>query len=424
MKNADTYFRTGLGLKKSVLPVLEGEYHSRIVDRFRELGYRLTAGGLTVRLAKEFGYCYGVDRAVQYAYEARHKFPERRLFLVGEIIHNPHVNGRLRELGIEFLMPNGEGRFDFGDVAPEDVVIIPAFGVTVRDFEALREIGCLLVDTTCGSVLNVWKHVESYARDGFTAIIHGKHYHEETKATASHAGQQGHGAYLIVRDMEEARIVCDYIVNGGDKDVFLERFGHACSNGFDPDRHLVKIGVANQTTMLASETAKIADAFREAVRVRYGADELDAHYRHFDTLCSATQDRQDAVVAMMESPPEMMIVIGGYNSSNTNHLAQICAKHTRSYHVEDSTCIEPTARTITHKVIGSDEIVTERDWLPNGEIEVGLTAGASTPNNKIGDTVERIFATRGVGLDELLDARRRPQAVQGLPQADHDRIDR
>jgi len=404
MESAKTYFRTGLGLKKTVLPVLEGEYHSRVVDWFKSNGYRVSAGGLTLRLAEEFGYCYGVDRAVQYAYEARHKFPDRRLFLVGEIIHNPHVNRRLRELGIEFIMPGEDGAFDFGAVTPEDVVIIPAFGVTRHDFEALRQVGCLLVDTTCGSVLNVWKRVESYAKDGYTAIIHGKYYHEESKATASHARVHGGGAYLIVRDLDEARIVCDYIVYGGDRADFIDRFGHACSAGFDPDRDLEKIGVANQTTMLASETARIAQEFRTAMIQRYGEPSLDQHYRHFDTLCSATQDRQDAVIKMMETPPDVMIVIGGYNSSNTNHLAQICSKHTRTYHIEDSTCIDPDEKTITHKVVGTDDVEVQSDWLSTGEAELGLTAGASTPNNKIGDTVARILATRGLAIDSLIDA--------------------
>jgi 4-hydroxy-3-methylbut-2-enyl diphosphate reductase len=406
MESAKTYFRTGLGLKKTVLPVLEGEYHSEVVDRFRERGYRASAGGVTIRLAEEFGYCYGVDRAVQYAYEARHKFPDRRLFLLGEIIHNPHVNNRMREMGIEFLMPTEDGRFDFSHIGTEDVVIIPAFGVAMGDFEALQEIGCLLVDTTCGSVLNVWKRVESYTRDGYTSIIHGKYFHEETKATASQVGAHGEGAYLIVRDLEEARTLCDYIVSDGERGEFLERFGHACSSGFDPDEDLLKVGVANQTTMLASETVKIAEEFRKAMIARYGIEHVDAHYRHFDTLCSATQDRQDAVIKMMESPPDIMIVIGGYNSSNTNHLAQICAQHTRTYHLEDATCIDPESGTISHKIVGSDEVVTEANWLPDGSVEIGLTAGASTPNNKIGDTVERILANRGVRMDQLFDGGR------------------
>ncbi len=404
MENTKTYFRTGLGLKKAVLPVLEGEYHSAVVDRLRERGYRAAAEGVTIRLAEEFGYCYGVDRAVQYAYEARHKFPDRRLFLIGEIIHNPHVNKRIREMGIGFLMPGSDGRFDFSAIKPEDVVIIPAFGVTMQDFEELRKIGCLLVDTTCGSVLNVWKRVDSYASEGYTAIIHGKYFHEETKATASQADRHAGGAYLIVRDIEEARLVCDYILSGGDRDDFLQRFGHACSDGFDPDRDLLKVGVANQTTMLASETVKIAYEFKTAMMERYGAENLDAHYRHFDTLCSATQDRQDAVLKMMESPPDVMIVLGGYNSSNTNHLAQICARHTRTYHLEDSTCIDADSVSITHKIVGSDDVVTETEWLPEGDVEIGLTAGASTPNNKIGDTVARILATRGMSLEDLLGA--------------------
>ncbi|UCF19403.1 MAG: 4-hydroxy-3-methylbut-2-enyl diphosphate reductase [Gemmatimonadota bacterium] len=402
MAEEKTYFRTGLGLKKAVLPVLEGEYHSNVVDRLRERGYRASAGGLTIQLAEEFGYCYGVDRAVQYAYEARHKFPDRRLFLVGEIIHNPHVNARLRDLGIEFLMPRPAGGFNFSELAPDDVVIIPAFGVTMHDFQALRDIGCLLVDTTCGSVLNVWKRVEGYARDGFTSIIHGKFFHEETKATASQVRRGNGGAYLIVRDSDEARVVCDYILHGGDSKDFLERFGHACSEGFDPDKDLEKVGVANQTTMLASETVKIALGFRTTMIERYGEVAIHEHYRHFDTLCSATQDRQDAVLKMMETPPDIMIVLGGYNSSNTNHLAQICARHTRTYHLEDATCIDPLAGSIAHKIIGSEDIVSESGWLPVGDVEIGLTAGASTPNNKIGDTVERILATRGLSLDEWL----------------------
>ncbi len=401
MEGTKTYFRTGLGLKKDVLPVLEKEYHSQAVDRLRERGFRASVGEITIRLAEEFGYCYGVDRAVQYAYEAAHKFPDRRLFLVGEIIHNPHVNSRLKEMGITFMMPASDGRFDFGELTPEDVVIIPAFGVTRDDFTELREIGCLLVDTTCGSVLNVWKRVEGYARDGHTAIIHGKHFHEETKATASHAKSNSEGTYLIVRGMEEARLVCDYIVNGGDRAAFLERFVHAFSPGFDPERDLAKVGVANQTTMLASETSAIAAQFRNAMIERYGEDHLDEHYRRFDTLCSATQDRQDAVNKMMETPPDVMIVIGGYNSSNTTHLAQICTGHTRTFHIEDSTCIDPEAGTISHKIVGGDEIVSERDWLPSGTIEVGITAGASTPNNKIGDTMERVLAMRGRALDDL-----------------------
>src|ERR687896_2254116 len=213
-----TYFRRGFGLKAEIEGQLAADYHSTVVEALRANQYRLTVGPLTFRLAREFGFCYGVDRAVDYAYETRTKFPDRRLFLVGEIIHNPHVNQKLRDMGVTILSHQPEREFDFSAVKPDDVVIMPAFGVTIRDFDRLRAIGCILVDTTCGSVLNVWKRVESYARDGFTAVIHGKHYHEETRATASQVLKYPEGRYLVVLDMSEARVICDFIEHGGDPD--------------------------------------------------------------------------------------------------------------------------------------------------------------------------------------------------------------
>ena len=204
----NTYFRKGFGLKNEIAGRLNADYHSAVVEAVRANEYRLEVGGLTFRLAREFGFCYGVDRAVEYAYETRTKFPDRRLFLVGEIIHNPHVNEKLRHMGITLLAHRPDGEFDFGAVTPDDVVIMPAFGVTIGDFQRLRAMGCVLVDTTCGSVLNVWKRVESYARDGYTAIIHGKHYHEETKATASQVMKYPAGRYLVVLDMEIGRASC------------------------------------------------------------------------------------------------------------------------------------------------------------------------------------------------------------------------
>src|SRR5262245_44587616 len=254
-----SYFRKGFGLRADVQEDLAADYDGRIVDLLKSQAYTLTVGDVTIRLAREFGFCYGVERAVEYAYQARRKFPDRRIYLVGEIIHNPFVNNRLRELGVEILKPSPAGAFDFSRIEPEDVVIMPAFGVTVRDFAALRELGCILVDTTCGSVLNVWKRVESYARDGFTALIHGKYYHEETRATASQVEKYPGGHYLIVRHMEEARLVCDYIEGRLSADALMATFAHAASPGFDPERHLQRIGVANQTTMLARESLAIAD---------------------------------------------------------------------------------------------------------------------------------------------------------------------
>ena len=211
-----TYYRKGFGLKAAIEGQLTSDYSSAVVDALRANGYRLTAGPLTFRLAKEFGFCYGVDRAVEYAYETRTKFPGHRLFLVGEIIHNPHVNAKLTAMGITILNRAADGSFDFSQITTDDVVIMPAFGVTVADFERLRAVGAVLVDTTCGSVLNVWKRVESYARDGYTALIHGKYYHEETRATASQVTKYPGGQYLVVFDMTEARLVCDYIEGRGE----------------------------------------------------------------------------------------------------------------------------------------------------------------------------------------------------------------
>jgi len=399
---AERYFRRGLGLKKEIQPVLESEYGSGLVHLIRERGYELRVGGLHFRLAKSFGFCYGVDRAVEYAYESREKFPGRRIFLVGEIIHNPHVNRRLQDMEIEFLYPSAEGAFDFSPVTPEDVVIIPAFGVTLHDFETLVGLGCILVDTTCGSVLNVWKRVESYSRDGFTAIIHGKYWHEETRATSSQVKKHGDGKYLIVRDMDETDLVCAYIRGEGDREAFLERFAHCASPGFDPDVDLGHVGVANQTTMLASESLAIAARLGEAIADRHGDAALPDRFRSFDTICSATQDRQDAVLELMADPPDVMVVIGGYNASNTNHLAHLCAQHVRTFHIEDASCIDPEAGTISHKRIMEDEVLLDRAWLPEGDIVVGLTAGASTPDSKIGETVERILRSAGHDPGDIL----------------------
>lgn len=393
--------------------MIAAEYHSQLVDQIRSAGNEYTFGegaaAVRVRLADSFGFCYGVDRAVDYAYQTRTRFPDKRLFLVGEIIHNPHVNSRMTEMGIEFLRPEADGEFDFSQVEADDVVILPAFGVTVRDFERLSEIGCSIVDTTCGSVLNVWKRVDQYARAGFTALIHGKYYHEETRATASQVYPHD-GHYLVVFDMDEARLVMDCI-EGLDsalsRDEFLAHFDKKSSAGFDPDLHLDRIGCANQTTMLAGDSLAIADEVRRAMERRYGAEEgfdIEDHFRSFDTICSATQERQDAVLELMtgeEGAPDVMIVIGGYNSSNTNHLAVMCARYTTTFHISDADRIDVDSGEIHFKPNGTPldaPEVTAEAWLPDGPVIIGLTAGASTPNNKIGEAVERILELRGIGV--------------------------
>ena len=397
-----TYFRKGLGLKAEVKPLLDSEYGSELVAAIKAAGHRLEAGRITFRMASDLGFCYGVDRAVEYAYEVCRKYPGRRIYLVGEIIHNPHVNKRLQDMGVTFLYPGEDGEFDFSHVTPDDVVVIPAFGVKLSDFETLRAIGCVLVDTTCGSVLHVWKRVEGYARDGFTAIVHGKYYHEETRATSSQVLRHPGGTYIVVRDMRETQLVCDFIRGDLDAETLKAQFEGKCSEGFDPELHLQRVGVANQTTMLASESLEIAHVVGEAIADRYGDEELPNRFRSFDTICSATQDRQDAVMELMKDPPDLMIVVGGYNSSNTTHLAHLCAETTRTFHIETDRSVDPETKTIAHKRVSDGELVTESNWLPEGAISIGLTAGASTPDSLIGRTVERVLLTEGMDPADVL----------------------
>ncbi len=331
---------------------------------------------------------------MDYAYQTRKRFPDKHVYLTGEIIHNPDVNDRLRAQGIQFLSDAGQNADALG---ANDVVILPAFGVSVGQMARLSSQGCTLVDTTCGSVLNVWKNVKRYAQDGFTSIIHGKTHHEETQATASQATQYAGGHFLIVLNEAEAAIVCDFIRHGGDSSAFLARFGESCSPGFDPELHLSRVGCANQTTMLMTESLKVGEMFRAAMTDRYGASELPVRFRAFDTICSATQERQDAVEALLsEHPLNLAIVIGGYNSSNTCNLARICRDHVPTFHISEPACLV-SASAIRHRPIGASSTArvpeeTAHGWLPQGPVAVGLTAGASTPNSVVGQVIERLEA--------------------------------
>lgn len=390
---ASLIFRKGLDMKGAVAGELAQAYKSPIVDAIKNSDYTHREGRLTLHLAREFGFCYGVDRAVDYAYQTRRRFPDRTVYLTGEIIHNPHVNEKLRRSGLRFLDDPGE-RMDA--LGPSDVVILPAFGVTISTLEQLDRQGCTLVDTTCGSVLNVWKNVRRYSQDGFTSVIHGKVHHEETQATASQALREPAGPYLVVLDREEAHDVCDYIRTGGSRAAFLSRFAGAISPGFEPDRHLDRIGLANQTTMLMSESLELGEMFRQAMTDRHGAAALAEHFRAFDTICSATQDRQDAVVALLDTAPvDLMLVVGGYNSSNTANLARICADRVPTYHIADVDGLE-SPDSIRHKPVGAKTEVTTAGWLPReGPVSVGLTAGASTPDNIVGAVVAKLSAFAG-----------------------------
>ncbi|MEN6527826.1 MAG: 4-hydroxy-3-methylbut-2-enyl diphosphate reductase [Candidatus Polarisedimenticolia bacterium] len=393
--DSEGLIRKGFGLRRAVAGDIARDYHSALVRRAREQGRRLDWPGLVVKIAEEFGFCYGVQRAVDYAYEARARFPDRRLFVAGEIIHNPGVNRRLRELGYEFLDGAHGSKATLADLRPEDVVLIPAFGLPVPVLDRLRAIGCTLVDTTCGSVLNVWRNVEAYAKEGRTCLIHGKWNHEETRATASRALRHPSGRHLVVYDMDEAEAVARFIEEGGDAAAFMARFGEAASPGFDPARDLDKVGMANQTTMLSTESLAIAERIKQAMIRRHGEAEAAERFRAFETICSATQDRQDAVRRMMLDPPDLMLVIGGFNSSNTNHLAEICSGGAPTFHVEGADGLLD-ARRIAHKPVGAKDVVVAEGWLPEGDVVVGITAGASTPDREVGRLIARLLELRGL----------------------------
>jgi 4-hydroxy-3-methylbut-2-enyl diphosphate reductase len=375
-------------------------YRSELVERIRATGHVLSAGDLTIKLAKEFGFCYGVERAIDLAYAARKVFPDQPLYILGEIIHNPEVNDQIRAMGIK-LLTGKEKDAEIDDLREGDVVIIPAFGTEVATRRQLEEKGCRFVDTTCGDVMSVWKRVRQYSQDNVTSIIHGKAWHEETKATSSQARANGGGHYLVVYNLAETDYVCDYILNGGDKEAFLKKFEGAYSRGFDPDQHLQAAGVANQTTMLRGETEEVQRRLRAAMIQKYGEAELPRHFRFFDTICGATQDRQDALEKLLRDPLDLLLVIGGYNSSNTSHLAEMGEAKLPTFFIKNA------AKMVSEKVIQhydqhvKREIET-RGWFPAGKATIGITAGASCPNNLIEDVIHRLFELRGISVQSLL----------------------
>jgi len=375
-------------------------YRSDLVERIRASGHILSAGDLTIKLAKEFGFCYGVERAIDLAYAARKVFPEQPIYILGEIIHNPEVNDQIRAMGIKFLSGK-EKDADIEELRKDDIVIIPAFGTEVSTRKKLEEKGCRFVDTTCGDVMSVWKRVRQYSKDKVTSIIHGKSWHEETKATSSQAMANGGGHYLVVFTLAETDHVCNYIVNGGDKTQFLGTFKDACSEGFDPDVHLQAIGVANQTTMLRGETEEVQRRLRNAMIQKYGPEQIDKHFRFFDTICGATQERQDALGKLLQEPLDLLLVIGGYNSSNTSHLAEMGEAKLPTYFIKNAAKME-SDKLIRHYDQNKHEEVGSPDWLPMGKVTVGITAGASCPNNLIEDTIRRLFELRGISVQQLL----------------------
>ena len=372
-------------------------YQSSLVEKIKDQGGKLTCGNTTLLLAQDFGFCYGVERAIDLAYASRKVFPTNRIFLIGEIIHNPEVNRQLREMDIVSL-PWREIDASYDDLTEDDVVIVPAFGAPTHFMDKIEERGCYTVDTTCGDVMKVWRRVRGYAKDGITSVIHGKADHEETRATSSRAlGEQGHGHYLVILTLTDTDFVCDYIRNGGDKQAFLERFRGSYSEGFDPDRDLQKIGVANQTTMLKSETQEIQNHLAKAITDRDGSAE---NFSVFDTICGATQERQDALFEMLKTKMDLLLVVGGYNSSNTAHLVEIGEKELPTFFIRDASQIKSLEEIVHYDLHHQKETTSNYAGVFAGKdhVIIGLTAGASCPNNLIEATVKKVFELRGEKL--------------------------
>ena len=391
------YFQKGFGLKSEVGPVLARTYQSAVVERLKALGYEAGAGGLHFKLAKEFGFCYGVDRAVDYAYQTRRQFPDRRVFLSGEIIHNPDVNRRIAGDGHPRSSTDSRDPVErFREVAAGDVVILPAFGVSVPELEHLKSKQCVLVDTTCGSVLNVWKKVHYYARDGYTVIIHGKHYHEETRATASQALTHAGGQYLCVRDLAETELVCDFIRGSIGAAELMSQFGEAASSDFDPERASAAHRPRQPDDDVDERDVEGAgDCCAARWSIATATADLESRFRAFDTICSATQERQDAVLEMLDAGGlDLMIVIGGYNSSNTQALARMCAPRVHDLLHRQPGVRRPRRASGTARSARTTKSLAA-GWLPTGDVRIGITAGASTPDSVVGETIERILALRG-----------------------------
>lgn len=406
-----SFRRTSFGLKAAVRPEIEKVFASRLVDHIREQDFHLDLGALQLRLPRSFGLCHGVERAIQLAHEARLRFPDARLFLTDEIVHNPAVNRRLQALGYRYLGGRYADGTTIADLGPDDVVVLPAFGVETMLLEQLRGRGVQMVDTTCGEVMAVWKRVREYARDGCTTVIHGAPGHQETRATLSRADHEdpflpqpldAHGAWLVVRDIDDAKALARFVVGRDDAEALRARFDGCLSPGFDPAFHLERIGIANQTTMLARETLKVQDILRLAYVARYGEREAGARVRLADTVCSATQDRQDALRELLDEPLDLLLVVGGYNSANTTHLAELArTKGIAAFHIEGVEGLRDRRTLNGWDAAARRELPTLGWWPAHTPALVGVAAGASTPDARIGQVLLRLAELAGVAAPTL-----------------------
>jgi len=388
---SDQFYRNGFKeVRKDVEDTMKDQFKSNLVDDLKSNQFVMEREGVRVHLAKDFGFCWGVERSIALAYEAVNHFPDRTVHITNELIHNPEVNDNLHDMNVQFIEKTSNGGKNFDTIKDNDVVILPAFGASFEEMKMFDEKNVEVVDTTCPWVSKVWNTVDTHQKKGLTSIIHGKYAHEETIATTSFCED-----YICVKDMKEARMVTDYIINGGDKDAFLKHFQNAVSDNFDPDTMLDKVGLANQTTMYKKETRAIGQLLQKTMMFKFGPVDAKDHYFEFDTICDATQERQDAVHELVVNAQELnldfILVVGGWDSSNTAHLLEIPKKAgVRSFHINRAECINAD-NTITHRTM-EGEIVTEPFILNmNKDVIMGVTSGASTPDAAVQDSLDSIF---------------------------------
>ena len=354
----------------------------------------LDFGDVQIHLSRHFGFCFGVENAIEIAYRVLRDNPGKRIFLLSEMIHNPEVNADLLSKGVRFLMKtNGTRLVDFSTLNKDDVVVVPAFGTTIELQKELESFGVdpYNYDATCPFVEKVWKRADDLGRKGFTVVVHGKHTHEETRATFSHSTMNA--PTIIVKDMQEAQRLIAYIEGEISEQTLLEEFSHAVSPGFLPSQHLSKVGVVNQTTMLASETKAIAAAIRYAVEQKFGPENLKDHFADTrDTLCYATYENQSATIELTKSGADIALVVGGYNSSNTSHLVELLQEHMPTYYIKEASEIISKEK-INSFDLKTKSIIEVDGWLSKIEgrpIRIAVTAGASCPDSSVETVIQRV----------------------------------
>ncbi len=387
-------------------PTERYSYKSAMIDSLRGSPEGVQVGRVNLRLAEKFGFCWGVDRAVAMVWDAIRENPGRTIWLLNQIIHNPKVNEDFLRERVRFVFGPYASEGGFDGIRQEDLVVIPAFSAEVEHMNRLQEIGCEIVDTTCPWVEKPHRRVLRYLEDGYTVLIHGLRNHDETRATCSLVeSKQGH--FLVVNDMEETEFLCGFLLKQEPLSAFQEKFASRTSTGFDPEQHLVQLGIINQTTMLASESRAIAVKVAKTMLERDGAGKSSSNFRDFDTICPATQDNQDAVMSLPDDM-DVFLVLGGYDSSNTRNLLRAAKSRHGSYHLQSPRAIE--GNTLHHRDPQSGQEVVAANWLPEGPVTVGLSAGASTPDTELEAVIRKVCESAGEELSAQAVAADTPQS--------------